>query len=154
MSKAFTSEEAPETGPLVRPAPRLAPGEIRYITAEGRAALEAELERLRAVMTADADARAAVLQATLRAVTVAGADAAPDGIAAFATWVTVEEEDGARRTWRLVGPDEADARRGIVSVHSPIGRALLGRRSGDVVEVERPGGSAELTVVGVSRTRP
>ncbi len=154
MSKAFTSEEAPETGPLVRPAPRLAPGEIRYITAEGRAGLDAALRRQRASATPDADARAAVLEATLRAVTVASADAAPDGIAAFATWVTVEEEDGARRTWRLVGPDEADARRGLVSVHSPVGRALLGRRSGDAVQVERPGGTAELTVVGVTRTPP
>jgi transcription elongation factor GreB len=154
VSKAFTSEETPETGPVVRGPPRLAPGEIRYITPEGRAALEAERQRLRAAATPDAEARVAVLDAILRGVTVASADAAPAGIAAFATWVTVEEEDGSRRTWRLVGPDEADARRGLVSVRSPVGRALLGRRAGDVVEVERPGGASELTIVSISRTAP
>ena len=37
MSKAFTSEETPDEGPLVRPPPRLAPGEVRYVTPEGRA---------------------------------------------------------------------------------------------------------------------
>ena len=37
MSKAFTSEETPDEGPLVRPPPRLAPGEVRYVTPEGAA---------------------------------------------------------------------------------------------------------------------
>lgn len=154
MSKAFTSDDAPETGPVVRPPPRLAPGEVRHITPEGHAALTAELARLRAAATPGARARAAVVEATLRTATVTGADSAPDGIAAFATWVTVEEEDGTRRTWRLVGPDEADARLGLVSVRAPVGRALLGRRAGDVVEVERPGSTARLTLVSVSRRAP
>jgi transcription elongation factor GreB len=70
---------------------------------------------------------------------------------AFATWVTVEEADGAQRTWRIVGPDEADARRGLISVDAPVARALLGRAVGEVVEVERPGGPATLAVVEVRR---
>ncbi len=154
MSKAFTSEETPELGPVVRAAPRLAPGEVRYVTPEGHAALRDELERLRAAGTPAAEARGALLEATLRALTVAGPDAAPEGVAAFATWVTVEEEGGTRRTWRLVGADEADARRGLVSIHSPVGRALVGRRAGDEVEVEHPGGTRTLTVVEVRRTPP
>ncbi len=166
MSKAFTSEETPESAPAIRPPPRLAPGEVRYVTPEGRAALQAELSRLRAehaaasalprpeaeARAADLDRRAALAEATLAALTVLGPDAAPEGTVAFATWVTVEDASGSRQTWRIVGPDEADPRRGLVSVHSPVGRALLGHAAGDVVEVERPGGRAELEIVAIRRT--
>jgi transcription elongation factor GreB len=65
--------------------------------------------------------------------------------------VTVEDDGGARTSWRIVGPDEADARRGLVSVASPVARALLGREAGDAVEVDRPGGRVVLTVVDVRR---
>ena len=168
MSKAFTSEETPDAPAPVRAPPRLAPGELRYVTPEGHAALRAELARLadaaaaaRAEATPEARARAedlarrsALVEATLRTLTVLGPDAAPAGRAAFGTWVTVEDAAGARSTWRLVGPDEADARRGLVSVHAPVGRALLGREVGDVVVVERPGGAAELEIVDVVSTPP
>ncbi len=92
--------------------------------------------------------------ATLAAATVLGPDAAPEGRVAFATWVTVEDGDGARATWRIVGPDEADARLGRVSVDAPVARALLGRAPGEVVEVERPGGRRELTILEVRRAAP
>ncbi|ACG72985.1 GreA/GreB family elongation factor [Anaeromyxobacter sp. K] len=168
MSKAFTSEETPDLGPVVRPPPRLAPGEVRYVTPEGQAALREALARLRAdrgdaarlpdaerpARLGELDARIAALDATLGALTVLGPEATPEGQVGFGTWVTVEEEDGRRVTWRLVGPDEADARRGLISAGSPVARALLGRRAGDVVEVNRPGGEAELTVVAVRRTAP
>lgn len=168
MSKAFTSEETPDLGPVVRPPPRLAPGEVRYVTPEGQASLREALSRLRAERAAAAalpdavrparlaelDARAATLDATLAALTVLGPEAAPEGQAAFGTWVTVEEEDGRRATWRIVGPDESDARRGLVSVHAPLARALLGRRAGEVVEVQRPGGAVELEVIEVRRAPP
>jgi transcription elongation factor GreB len=95
-----------------------------------------------------------VLEATLGALTVLGPDAAPPGRVGFATWVTVEDEAGARRTWRIVGPDEADPRSGLVSVDAPLARALLGRAEGDVVEVERPGGTAELEVIAIRRSAP
>ena len=48
----------------------------------------------------------------------------------FGAWVTVEPEDGDARTWRLVGADEFDVARGLLSVDSPLGRALLGKREG------------------------
>jgi transcription elongation factor GreB len=154
VSKAFTSEETPDLGPITRAPPRLAPGEVRPVTPEGAAALRAELDRLRSAGTPDAQARAELVDATLRALTVVGPGASPDGVAGFATWVTVEEPEGTRRAWRLVGPDETDPRRGLVSVHSPLGRALLGRRAGDLVEVQRPDGVVELEVVAVHRVEP
>ena len=168
MSKAFTSEETPEAAPLVRAPPRLAPGEVRYVTPEGHAALRAALEAARDERVAAAalaepgrtarlgelDARAGMHEATLASLTVLGPEAAPDGAAGFGTWVTVEDEVGARTTWRLVGPDEVDPRRGLISVHSPVARALLGRREGDEVEVARPGGTRCLVLVAVRRTVP
>lgn len=167
MSKAFTSEEPPEVAPAVRAPPRVGPGEVRYVTPEGHAALRAELQRLQAALAgaargpegvpvarADLARRAALVEGTLAALTVLGPDAAPEGAASFATWVTVEDEGGRRTTWRLVGPDEGDPRRGLVSVHAPLGRALLGRRAGDAVEVALPGGARRYAVVEVRRSPP
>jgi transcription elongation factor GreB len=148
MSKAFTSEETPDEGPLARRPPRLAPGEVRYVTPEGHAALRTALDAARADATPAGKARADLLEATLATLTPLVSDA-PPGEAAFGRWVTVEDLAGARTTWRLVGPDEADARRGLVGVSAPLARALLGRRAGDQIEVERPGGSRALTVRAV-----
>jgi transcription elongation factor GreB len=153
MSKAFTSEETPDQGPLARPLPRLAPGEVRYVTPEGHAALRSALEAARSGGAGD-QARAALLEATLATLTVLGPDQAPEGQAAFATWVTLEDETGWRATWRLVGPDEVDPRRGLISVHAPAARALLGRSPGDEVELPRPGGARLVTLVSVSRVAP
>jgi transcription elongation factor GreB len=150
MSKAFTSEETPDDAPLLRPPPRLAPGEVRYVTPEGQAELRELLARLRAT----SDPRAAQVEETLAVLTVLGPEATPDGEVGFGCWVTVEHEDGTRDTWRIVGPDEADPRLGRVSAHSPVGRALLGSSVGEVVEVARPGGRGGLEVVSIGRQSP
>jgi len=134
VSKAFTSEEPPDPGPLGRTPPRLAPGEVRYVTPEGLAALRAALHAARADPAPAAQARAVLLEATLATLTVLTSDA-PPGEAAFGRWVTVE--------------DEAAAGVGLLGVSAPLARALLGRRAGDQVEVERPGGARSLTVLAV-----
>src|SRR5262249_14443745 len=74
-----------------------------------------------------------------------------DGTSAifFGARVEVEDEDGARRSYRIVGEDEIDLGKGDVSWRSPIGRVLLKRREGDVVVLKRPNGEVELTVVSV-----
>jgi transcription elongation factor GreB len=162
VSKAFTSEEAPDLGPVIPPVPRPRPGELRPVTPEGAAELRARLERLRAeraraatdVDRARLGARIAALEATLAALAVKEPELGPGGEAGFGAWVTVEDAAGARRTWRLVGPDEADAARGLVSVRAPLGLALLGRRAGETTTVERPDGPAELDVKDVRRAAP
>ncbi|WP_242371743.1 GreA/GreB family elongation factor [Anaeromyxobacter sp. SG26] len=165
MSKAFTSEETPDLGPVVRAPPRVAPGEVRYVTPEGQAALRQELERLRearadaaalpeharAARRAELDRRAALVEGTLAALTVLGPESAPEGRVGFGTWVLVEDEEGRTHSWRIVGPDEADARRGLVSVSSPVAQALLGHEGGDTVEVDLPAGVREFTVLEVRR---
>jgi transcription elongation factor GreB len=67
----------------------------------------------------------------------------------FGATIEVEDEDGARRTYVLVGEDETDSSRGRISWRSPVGRALLGKRQGDVVVVHRPAGAVEIEVVAV-----
>jgi transcription elongation factor GreB len=67
----------------------------------------------------------------------------------FGAWVTLEDADGAEHRYRLVGPDEFDVERGLVSVESPIGRVLLGKREGDEVTVQRPAGTALYEVVRI-----
>jgi transcription elongation factor GreB len=135
---------------VIRAVPRLAPGEVRYVTPEGQAGLREALAALRAA----GDPRAAVVEATLAVLTVLGPETAPEGKVGFGTWVTVREGSGDRTTWRIVGPDEADPRRGQISAHSPVGRALLGSEVGDEVVVERPGGPLEVEVVAISRLPP
>ncbi|MCP3143283.1 transcription elongation factor GreB [Pyxidicoccus xibeiensis] len=67
----------------------------------------------------------------------------------FGATVTLEDEDGQRTTYQIVGSDEIDAAGGRISVESPIGRALLRKAVGDSVEVRRPRGEIELTVVDI-----
>ncbi len=67
----------------------------------------------------------------------------------FGAWVTLEEEDGNRRELRLVGPDESEPGAGLVSIESPMGRALVGRQEGDEVTLRRPRGDAVLVVVAI-----
>jgi transcription elongation factor GreB len=67
----------------------------------------------------------------------------------FGAWVTVEDEDGGRATYRIVGPDESDMKQRMISSESPVARALLGKRKGDVVTVQRPKGPADLEIVAI-----
>ena len=66
---------------------------------------------------------------------------------------TVELEDldtEERRTYTLLGPDEADHSNGSISVHSPVGRALLGKEVGDEVMVDAPRGKIEYEILSVT----
>ena len=67
----------------------------------------------------------------------------------FGATVTVEDETGAERVYRIVGVDETDAKAGKVSWISPIGQALLQAREGDAVVLKMPKGEEELEVVSV-----
>ncbi|MFM2245053.1 MAG: hypothetical protein RL071_1127 [Pseudomonadota bacterium] len=65
----------------------------------------------------------------------------------FGARVVVEDDEGERRVFRLVDKDESDVSRGRISVQSPIGRALLGKRPGDAVEVVLPKGTATYEII-------
>lgn len=155
----------------------------RYITPEGFRRIAAEHERLwshdRPRIVAEVEAAAALgdrsenaeyiygkrklrevdrrlrfLSQRMDALTVVEPRPHPTGRAFFGAWVTVEQEDGEERTYRLVGPDEFDVAAGLISVDAPLGRALLGKGEGDTVIVQRPAGTAELTIVEIRWAAP
>ncbi|HEU5057197.1 MAG TPA: transcription elongation factor GreB [Kofleriaceae bacterium] len=95
------------------------------------------------------DRRIRFLAKRLDALTIVEPRPRSDGRVYFGAWVTLEDEDGAEVEYRLVGPDEADARTNQVSIDSPVGRALLGKREGDDVTVVRPRGPATFTIAAV-----
>lgn len=66
-----------------------------------------------------------------------------------ATLDLADEDDGEEFTYQIVGEDEADIKRGLLSFASPIARALIGKHEGDVVEVNVPGGQRHLEIVAV-----
>jgi transcription elongation factor GreB len=67
----------------------------------------------------------------------------------FGAFVTVEEESGETAEYRLVGPDESDPAQGLLSIESPLGRALMGRSEGDELSVARPRGTATLSILSI-----
>ena len=73
-----------------------------------------------------------------------------DGRCVFGS--TVELEETASRevvTYQIVGDDEADIKQGMISISSPIARALIGKYAGDVAEVMAPGGVKEYDILDV-----
>lgn len=72
------------------------------------------------------------------------------GRVVFGSTVDLEdEESGTRVTYQIVGDDEADLKLGLVSISSPIARALIGKGEGDIAEVRAPGGVRSYEIVQV-----
>jgi transcription elongation factor GreB len=67
----------------------------------------------------------------------------------FGAWVAVETEDGVESRYRIVGPDEFDMAPGYISMDSPLGRALLGKRLDDEITAELPGGTRTFVIVAL-----
>ena len=72
-----------------------------------------------------------------------------EGRCVFGATVDVEDEAGEKSTWQIVGEDEADIKRGRIFVSSPIARALIGKESGERVEVHTPGGVNRYEIIDV-----
>jgi transcription elongation GreA/GreB family factor len=140
VSKAFTNEDTPTPDD----AEALPAREGRLpITPAGYARLQQEL--------ADSEIgvrRARVLVQVLESVYVVEPSVV-DGRARFGARVTVEGSDGARTTYTLVGPDEVDVAARQISIASPVGQALLGKRVGDTVVFRRPKGDVEVTIIEI-----
>jgi transcription elongation factor GreA len=73
-----------------------------------------------------------------------------NGRVVFGTTIDLADTDtGDELRYQIVGEDEADSKNGLISVNSPIARALIGKNEGDVVQVKTPGGNRELEIVKV-----
>ena len=138
MSKAFTKEDddVPEAPTRRRGVPV---PELNVVTPDGLEAARGELEALGNRDPVRARELADHL-ATAQAVTPE--DLSVVGLGAH---VTVEDEDGKRTTYRLVGAIEADVKKGFVNFQSPIAQALWGARVGDTVTLPR--GEGEIVAL-------
>ncbi|HEY9076917.1 MAG TPA: transcription elongation factor GreA [Anaerolineaceae bacterium] len=152
--------------------------EPQYLTPDGLQRLKAELEylsgpardalakRLRAAiqqgdLSENADyivakeeqgfleGRIQELQAILQNVVLIEEKDEPREIVDIGARVTIQEDGFDPDQYHLVGPKEADPRKGRISYESPIGKAILGHRVGDVVTAETPGGTIELKIVSI-----
>jgi transcription elongation factor GreA len=73
-----------------------------------------------------------------------------DGRIVFGATIELEDlESGESVTYQIVGDDEADIKQGMISVSSPIARALIGKHAGDSVDVQAPGGVRQYEVLDV-----
>ena len=68
----------------------------------------------------------------------------------FGATVDLEDQDeGSRITYQIVGEDEADIRRGLLSIGSPIARALVGKSKGDLIDVDVPAGRRSYEIIAI-----
>jgi transcription elongation GreA/GreB family factor len=154
MSRAFVKEDDADHGDDGLPERPVSP-HPNLVTREGLAAIEAELARLDAALAAAraADDTLAVpalardqrywQQRRLSAVPVA--PPADRDTVQFGSTVTILRDDDRRQTYRIVGEDEADPRKGTLSHVSPLAQAVLGRRVGDEITVA--GHDAEIIAI-------
>jgi transcription elongation factor GreA len=59
-------------------------------------------------------------------------------------------ETDERRSYQIVGDLEADIKQGLISISSPIARALIGKHEGDMITIDAPAGKREFEIMGVS----
>ena len=99
------------------------------------------------------DSRLKYLGNRLKALKVALPPANPTTVS-FGCWVTYEDEEGKEYCYQLVGPDEFDVSIGRISIDSPVGIALLGKKVDDEVLLKRPSGNLSVVIVSISATKP
>ena len=93
-------------------------------------------------------ARIGQKEAQIRALSVYTLADIPRGVVAYGSQVTIENVDtGAVEQYRIVLPEEVDAANGCISMHSPLGRALLNRTAGDEVDAHTPAGKRTYEIV-------
>jgi transcription elongation factor GreA len=149
-----------------------------YLTAEGAAKLKEELEHLRSVertalarrlrdavsqgdLSENADyhkakedqgfleGRIQELEYLLKNAIIVEAYTGERDIVDIGAQVTVQEEDYDPEVYWLVGAKEADSRNRKISNESPVGRALMGKRVGETVTIETPGGQMQMKILKI-----
>lgn len=172
MSRAFVSEdsgsdEADDLADIPLPLP---PGSKNYMTSEGAARLSTELRELaeralpraRAALAASSrdDPAAAIRKVSeierrltylgrMEALLEVVQEPASRDRVVFGLSVRVEEGNGAERVYRIVGADESDPERGLLSWASPVARSLIGKRVGDLAIAALPGGERRMRVLEI-----
>jgi len=145
MSRAFVKETAESAAPperMVEDGPNL-------VTPEGLAQIETHIARIEASMKTETNV---LLRETLardlryweiRKNNAEVVAPSTDGTVAFGSAVTIARK-GRTQTFRIVGVDEADAAKGLISFRSPLAQAILGAHPGDIVEAPEPFGEIDI----------
>ena len=98
----------------------------------------------------DIEARISELEAILKNVEVVDElDASSDRINIGSTVTIKDLEFGDEETYKIVGSTEANSLKGTISNESPVGRELIGKGVGAVIEIEAPGGTVQYEVIGL-----
>jgi transcription elongation GreA/GreB family factor len=144
MSRAFTKEDD-DTEAIAMIGERPVSHNRNLVTAEGLKQIDDEIARLREAFSQAEKTQERVAVAThlrdlrywtARRETAELSEPEPGSdVVRFGMSVTIEDEAGSRRTWKIVGEDEADAAKGKVSHVSPMALALFGKGVGDVATV-------------------
>lgn len=157
---------------------KLSPPMPNYLTPEGAKKLSAELDQLMRVERSrvvqevaeaaaqgdrsenaeyiygkrrlrEIDRRVRFLRKRLESAVVVRPGSVGGDVVRFGAKVTVKDENGKCSSYSLVGPDESDPSLGKLSFQSPLGRAMLNKRVGDVVTVHRPAGDIEVEILNL-----
>ncbi len=150
---------------------------VHFLTPEGRDKLQRELDNLRNVRRSEVaeslksavdegdlsensgyeeskreqafvEGRIRDLEAILSSVQILEENSRRD-VVCLGCRVTISEDGGAPETYQIVGRTEADPARGRISNESPLGKALLGRRTGDEITVQSPDGALRFAVLTI-----
>lgn len=160
MSRAFVKEGDGEEG---APALRVPSREVNYVTPRGLQQLRDQVRALNSLRdqhqgkedltsqskVREADRGLAYYLDRLRTAVLVGPSANPEGQVRFGSKVRAIDEAGKVYDVTLVGEDEADVQKGLISYVSPLAKALIKARVGDEVAWQRPVGEARLEIVSV-----
>jgi transcription elongation GreA/GreB family factor len=149
MSRAFTKETAESAAPPER----MVEDGPNPVTPEGMRHIDAHIARIEGAMQTESNVLLRETLArdlrywTVRKSTAEIAHPAADGAVAFGSTVTIERK-GRKQTFRIVGVDEAEPAKGLISFHSPLAKAVMGAKVGDIIEADEPLGEIEIVEMG------
>jgi transcription elongation factor GreA len=122
------------------------PKEIEVARAHGDLRENAEYEAAKE-RQAFVNARIGQIEQRIRDLSLYSVSSIPHDAVGYGSKVILESEDGNEETYELVFPEEVNAAAGLISIGSPLGRALLNKEVGDDVEVATPKGKRSYSIV-------
>jgi len=161
MSRAFV-RESDDAGDELKPMhPPLPPGVTNYITPAGAKQMQAELgefletrrssgEQLSSQERRRLDSQIRQLQQRLQTLVITTPPPNGEGTVCFGATVRVRDSHGEENTYQIVGIDETDLDRDLISWRSPLAKALLSHRTGEKVQFDAPSGRQDLEIVEVT----
>ena len=164
MSRAFVKESDDDLTAGELPE-RPVPPHVNYVTPRGLEQLQARArelderhEKIKRQVEEDSEARQKLreierdlryFRSQLERATLVDTANQPRDQVHFGAIVKIEDEDGTQQEFSIVGDDEADVAKGMISWASPLARAMIGAKTGDTVVWRRPAGEAEVYIVDI-----